>query len=55
VGGAAERVVTELGGPGRAPGSATQDAVWAALIEFTDGVIAKMVPIAVLLRRAVPA
>ena len=54
-GAAAERAMTELAGPGPAPGPATQDAVPAALLEFTDGVIAKMVPIAALLRRAVPA
>ena len=47
--------MTELAGPGPAPGTATQDAVPAALLEFTDGVIAKMVPIAALLRRAVAA
>lgn len=52
---AAERVVVDLAEPGPAPRPATGDAVPAALLEFTDGVIAKMVPIAALLRRAVPA
>ena len=47
--------MTELAGPGPVPGPATRDAVPAALLEFTDGVIAKMVPIAALRRRAVRA
>ena len=51
---AAERVVVDLATPGPAPGPAAQTTVPAALAEFTEGVIAKMVPIAAILRRAVP-
>ena len=47
--------MVDLAEPGPAPRPATGDAVPAALLEFTDGVIAKMVPIAALLRRAVAA
>lgn len=51
---AAARVAGELDTPGPAPAPATREAVQMALGEFTGGVIAKMVPICALLRRAMP-
>ena len=51
---AAERVAGALAMPGPPPPAPTRVAVLAALAEFTSTVIAKMVPICALLRRAVP-
>lgn len=52
---AAARAIDELGGTGSALAPAARSAVETALIRFTGGVIPRMVPISVLLRRAVPA
>lgn len=49
---AAERLAGEIAAP---PAPATRDGIHAALAAFTAGVIAKMVPICALLRRAMPA
>ena len=53
-GAAAERVAGALAMPGPPPPAPTRVAVAAALAEFTSSVIAKMVPICALLRRAMP-
>lgn len=50
---AAERVVCDLAEPGPAARPSLRAEVPLALAEFTEGVIAKMVPIAALLRRAI--
>lgn len=50
---AAERMVGGLAPPGPPPGP-TREAVPAAIAEFTSTVIAKMVPICALIRRAMP-
>jgi hypothetical protein len=51
---AAGRVVADLAMLGPAPEAAVREAVPAALLRFTDGVIARMIPVAALLRRAMP-
>jgi hypothetical protein len=48
-------VSEDLPRPGAGPDAATRAAVEQALHEFADGVIARMVPVAPLLRRAMPA
>jgi hypothetical protein len=51
---AAARVAGRLAAPGPPPAPPTRAAVPAALAEFTSTVIAKMVPICALMRRAMP-